>query len=90
MLIYLPLIRSDIVHVASVDSQFIHCPNEEHMTAVMRILNYLKSSPGKYLISRKYGHLKVKGYTDVGWGENVTDRRSTSRYFMFVVGNLVT
>lgn len=69
MLIYLSFTRSIIVYVASVDSQFNHCLSEEHMTAVVRILSYLKSGPSKYLIFRKYGHLKVKGYIDVGWLE---------------------
>ena len=38
----------------------------------------------------KNNHLKVEGYTDAGWLENVLDRKSTSSYFMFVGGNLVT
>ncbi|XP_070675774.1 secreted RxLR effector protein 161-like [Malus domestica] len=63
---------------------------EDHMAAVMRILSNLKGVPGKGLILRKHGHLEVKGYTDAGWAGNITDRRSTSGYFTFVGGNLVT
>jgi len=37
-----------------------------------------------------YNNLRVNGYTDVDWANNITDRRSTSSYFMFVGGNLVT
>ncbi|CAN6690727.1 unnamed protein product [Malus baccata var. baccata] len=60
------------------------------MAAVMRILSYLKGALGKGLIFIKYGHLEVKGYTDADWAGNITDRRSTSGYFTFVVGNLMT
>lgn len=37
----------------------------------------------------KNGHLEVDGYIDTNWVRNITDRRCTSRYFMFVGGNLV-
>ncbi|CAL2239860.1 unnamed protein product [Prunus armeniaca] len=30
------------------------------------------------------------GYTDADWAGSITDRRSTSGYFTFMVGNLVT
>ena len=60
------------------------------MAAVMRILSYLKGAPGKWLIFRKHGYMEIKGYTDVDWAGNITDRRVTSRYFTFVAGNLVT
>ncbi|CAL9021510.1 unnamed protein product, partial [Prunus brigantina] len=74
----------------SVVSQFMHSPSEDHMGAVMRILRYLKVTPGKGLMFCKYGHTDVEGYTDADWAGSVTDRRSTSGYFTFVGGNLVT
>ena len=39
---------------------------------------------------KKYGHMEVKGYADTYWTGNIIDGRSTSGYFTFVVGNLVT
>ncbi|CAL9014363.1 unnamed protein product, partial [Prunus brigantina] len=74
----------------SVVSQFMHSPSEDHMGAVTRILRYLKGAPGKGLMFSKYGHTDVEGYTDADWAGSATDRRSTSGYFMFVGGNLVT
>ena len=41
-LIYLSYTRSDIAFVVSVVSQFMQSSNEEHMRAVIRILQYLK------------------------------------------------
>ncbi|PRQ31062.1 putative RNA-directed DNA polymerase [Rosa chinensis] len=89
-LIYLSHTRPDLAYAVSVVSQFMHNPSEAHMGAVFRILRYLKSAPGKGLIFSKYSHLDVSGYTDADWAGNITDRRSTSGYFTFVGGNLVT
>ena len=67
----------------------MHCPSKDRMDAVMRILHYLKSSPGKGLMFSKNDHLNVDGYIDADWARNITDRKSTSGYFTFVGGNLV-
>ncbi|XP_050117549.1 uncharacterized mitochondrial protein AtMg00810-like [Malus sylvestris] len=89
-LIYLSHTRPDIAYAVSVVSQFMHSPSEAHMDAVTRILRYLKMAPGRGLIFSKNDHLNVEGYTDADWAGSITDRRSTSGYFMFVGGNLVT
>ena len=89
-LIYLSHTRPDIAHAVSVVSQFMHAPSEDHMSAVWRIIRYLKSAPGKGLLFAKNGHLEIEGYTDADWAGSVTDRRSTSGYLTFVGGNLVT
>ncbi|PRQ42417.1 putative RNA-directed DNA polymerase [Rosa chinensis] len=89
-LIYLSHTRPDVAYAVSVVSQFMHNPSERHMEAVVRILRYLKSAPGKGLMFSKYQHLDVSGYTDADWAGSITDRKSTSGYFTFVGGNLVT
>ncbi|RVX03526.1 Retrovirus-related Pol polyprotein from transposon RE1 [Vitis vinifera] len=89
-LIYLSHTRPDIAYAVSVVSQFMHCPSEEHMEAVIRILRYLKSSPRKGLMFSKNDHVRVDGYTDADWARNISDRKSTSGYFTFIGGNLVT
>ncbi|XP_048435486.1 uncharacterized mitochondrial protein AtMg00810-like [Pyrus x bretschneideri] len=77
-LIYLAHTRPNIAYALSVVSQFMHSPNVNHIAAVMHILAYLKSAPGKRSIVWET------------WAGHVTDRQSTSRYFTFVGGNLVT
>ena len=89
-LIYLSHTRPDIAYVASVVSQFMHSPGEEHMEPVYRILRYLKSAPGRGRLFSKMEDKNIKGYTDSNWAGNQMDRRSTSGYFTFVEGNLVT
>lgn len=93
-LLYISHTRPDIAYAVSVVRQFMHCPSEEHMKAVYRILKYLKMAPGKGLLFSKNHsvtkELEVVGYTDANWAGDKTDSRSTSGYFTFIGGNLVT
>ena len=89
-LIYLSHTRPGIAYAVSVVSQFMHSLGEEHMEAVYWILRYLKSAPRRGLLFLKREIQKIKGYADSDWARNQTDRKSTSGYFMFIEGNLVT
>ena len=61
------------------------------MNAVMRILRYLKSAPGKgILFTKNVDCQSVDVYSDADWAGAIDDRRSTSGYSTFVGGNLVT
>ena len=82
--------RPNIAYAVSVVSQFMHKASEEHMNAVYRILRYLKGAPGKGLLFSKNGTSDIEGYTDANWASDQSTRRSTSGYFTFVEGNLVT
>ncbi|XP_050160303.1 secreted RxLR effector protein 161-like [Malus sylvestris] len=89
-LMYLAHTRPDLAYALSVVSQYMHDPGKHRMNAVIRILRYLKGSPGKGILFKKNNHLRVEGYIDADWAGSVDDRRSTSGYFTFVGGNLVT
>ncbi|RVW96122.1 Retrovirus-related Pol polyprotein from transposon RE1 [Vitis vinifera] len=90
-LMYLAHTRPDLTYALSVVSQYMHNPGEQHMNAVMRILRYLKNAPGKgILFAKNVDHQSIEVYTDADWVGAVDDRRSTSGYFTFVGGNIVT
>jgi hypothetical protein len=89
-LIYLSHTRPDIAFAVSVVSQFMHDPKTHHMDAVVRIIRYLKGNPGRGLLYKSNGNLRVECYTDADWAGSLDDRRSTSGYCTFVGGNLVT
>ncbi|RVW62615.1 Retrovirus-related Pol polyprotein from transposon RE1 [Vitis vinifera] len=90
-LMYLAHTRPDLAYPLSVVSQYMHNPGEQHMNAVMRILRYLKNAPGKgILFTKNVNHQSIEVYTDADWAGAVDDRRSTSGYFTFVGGNLMT
>ncbi|CAN1338667.1 Retrovirus-related Pol polyprotein from transposon TNT 1-94 [Linum perenne] len=89
-LIYLSHTRPDITYAVGLVSQFMHEPTEEHWEAVLRILRYLKRTPGLGLMFRKHGSRNIELYTDASWASSITDRKSTSGYCSYVWGNLVT
>ena len=60
------------------------------MEAALRVVRYLKGSPGSGVLFKKYCHLEIKAYTDADSAGSPVDRRSTSGYFTLVGGNLVT
>ena len=53
-LIYLAHTRPDIAYAVGVVSQFMHNPQEDHMEAVMRIIRYLKGTPGRGIVLKKW------------------------------------
>ncbi|OIS98281.1 putative mitochondrial protein [Nicotiana attenuata] len=87
---YLTVTRPDISYRVSVVSQFMDSPCDSHWDAVVRILRYIKSVPGKGLLFEDRGHEQIVGYTDADWAGSPSDRRSTSGYCVLVGGNLVS
>uniref|UniRef100_A0A5B6ZV70 Integrase catalytic domain-containing protein n=1 Tax=Davidia involucrata TaxID=16924 RepID=A0A5B6ZV70_DAVIN len=89
-LIYLTITRPDISYAVSIVSQFMTSPRVPHLDAVIRILKYLKNAPGRGLLYRSSGHLRIEGYTDADWAGSPSDRKSTTGFCTFIGGNLVT
>ncbi|RVW76991.1 Retrovirus-related Pol polyprotein from transposon TNT 1-94 [Vitis vinifera] len=75
---YLTITRPDISFPVSVVSQFLQSPCDSHWDAVIRILRYIKSTPGQGVLYENRGHTQVVGYTDADWAGSPTDRHSTS------------
>lgn len=89
-LIYLSHTKPDTAFAVSVVSQFMHDLRERYLQVVNRIIQYLKSSPGKGLLFKKEKRLSMKVYTDADYARSIVDKRSTTGYCMFLGGNLVT
>ncbi|XP_070044109.1 retrovirus-related Pol polyprotein from transposon RE1 isoform X1 [Nicotiana tomentosiformis] len=87
---YLTVTRPDISYPVSVVSQFMNSPCDSHWDAVVRIIRYIKSAPGKGLLFEDRGHEQIIGYSDADWARSPSDRRSTSGYCVLVGGNLVS
>ena len=89
-LMYLAHTRPDLAYALLIVSQFMHNLGDQHMNAVMRILRYLKSAPGKgILFTKNVDYQSVDAHSDADWARAKDDRRSTSGYFPFVGGNLI-
>nr|CAN63917.1 hypothetical protein VITISV_019573 [Vitis vinifera] len=87
---YLTIIRPNISFPVSVVSQFLQSPYDSYWDAVIRILRYIKSTPGQDVLYKNRGHTQVVGYTDADWAGSPTDRRSTFGYCVFIRGNLIS
>lgn len=67
-LIYLSYTRPDISFVVGMVSRYMNQPTKNHREAVLRILQYLKQSPGKGLFFGKTTKRQVEIFTDADWG----------------------
>ncbi|RVW87825.1 Retrovirus-related Pol polyprotein from transposon RE1 [Vitis vinifera] len=57
---YLTITRPDISFPVSVVSQFLQSPCDSHWDAVIRILRYIKSTPGQGVLYKNRGHTQNK------------------------------
>jgi len=56
----------------------------------LRILAYVKSSLEKVLMYKKHEHIGIFGYSGSSYAGDKGDRKSTTRYSIFIGENLVT
>ena len=67
-LIYLTVTRPDIVYPIRTLSQFMHEPRVPHWDAAMRILRYIKGTPGQGLLFPANNNLDLRAFYDSDWG----------------------
>ena len=75
---YLTITRPDISFPMSVVSQFLQSPCDNHWDVVIRILQYIKGTPGQGMLYEDRGYTKIVGYTYADWANSPSDRHSTS------------
>ncbi|KAJ0683430.1 putative RNA-directed DNA polymerase [Helianthus annuus] len=87
-LIYLSITRPDISYAVQFLSQFMHAPQECHLQIALRLLKYLKQSPGKGILFRKDNDFVLRGFVDSDWAKCLMSRKSVTGYSIFL-GNAV-
>ena len=89
-LIYITVTKPDIIFTVGILSRFMHQPRETYWLAEIRVLTYIKSCLEKGLVYRKYGHVHISRYSDLGYVGDRENMKSTTGYYTFIGGNLVT
>ena len=84
--IYLTITRPDITYAVNILSQFMHAPRKPHWDAAFRTIKYLKGSPGLGLFFSSSNSFTLKAYCDANWANCPMTRRSTTCYYVFLIG----
>ncbi|CAL2261909.1 unnamed protein product [Prunus armeniaca] len=71
-------------------STFMHEPRKPHMEVALRILKYLKNTPGQGLFFPAQNDLRLRAYCDSNWGGCPTTRRSTTGCCVFLGNSLIS
>jgi hypothetical protein len=89
-LVYLTITRSDIVYAVHVVSQFVASPTTVHWAAVLRILRYLRGTVFQSLLLSSTSSLELRAYSDADHGSDPTDRKSVTRFCIFLGDSLIS
>ena len=87
---YLIVTRLDITHSVNVVSQYMSSPTIDHWATIEQILCYLKGAFGRGILYNNHGYNRLECFKDADWEGSKEDRKSTSGYYVFVRGNLVS
>ena len=87
---YLIVTHPDITYSLSVLSQYMSSPTFNHWEIVEHILCYLKEAPGRGILYKKYEHTKIEFFFYTDWARFKEYRKSTSGYYVFFGGNLIS
>ena len=68
--------RLHIYHVVGMASRYLSNPGQAHWKAIKRVLRYLKGTID-YSLYYQGNDLQLKGYTNVDWGRDLDERKST-------------
>jgi len=89
-LIYLGVTRPELSYAIHILSQFMSQPKEQHWTAALRVLCYLKSSPGQGIFLRANTLLVLTAWCDSDWSSCPVSRRSLTGWFIQLGGSPIS
>lgn len=81
-LVYLAVTRPDLAFAVHVLSQFLQRPREAHLASALRVVRYLKGSPGQGILLRSDNNLTISGWCDSDYATCPLTRRSVTGWFI--------
>jgi hypothetical protein len=87
---YLSLTRLDLGFAVNRLAQFMHKPSVMHWQHVKRLLRYVKQTIHFGLLLRRQSNPVLWGFSDVDWGGDLDDHKSTTAYIIFLGDNLIS
>jgi hypothetical protein len=87
---YWTFTRPNIAYAIQQVCLHMHDPRESHLTAMKRILRYLRGTPDYRLLLHRSRSTDLVVYTDADWAGCPDTRRSTSGYAVFLGDNLMS
>ncbi|KAF5454568.1 hypothetical protein F2P56_024223 [Juglans regia] len=87
-LLYLTLTRPDLAYSVQVLSQFLAKPTVSYHQAAVRVLKYLKATPGQGLFLLASSELQLKAFSNSDWAWCIDTRRNVTGFAVFL-GNLL-
>ncbi|GJT42561.1 uncharacterized mitochondrial protein-like protein [Tanacetum coccineum] len=68
----------------------MHAPLQSHLRIALRVIRYLKNSPGTGIQIYKDNNLKLSCFTDSDWAKCLRTRKSVSGFCVFLGRSLVS
>jgi len=81
--------RPDICFAIGLVSRYQSNPGFAHWQVVKRIFQYLRGT-SDLVLCYQGGDLKLRGYTDADWGDDLDESRSTSGYVFTLGGGAIS
>lgn len=89
-LIYLAVTRPDLAYCVHFLAQFMKEPREDHWTAAIRVVRYLKGNPGQGIFLRADGPFHLTGWCDSDYATCPLTRKSITGYFIQLGGSPIS
>lgn len=83
-LVYLLATRPDLTYAIHVLSQFMQSPRIDHWRCALRVVRYLKGTPGQGILLNASSDLKLHGWCDSDWAGCPLSRRSVSGWIVML------
>ena len=83
-LIYLAVTRPDLTYSVHILSQFMQEPCIEHWEAALKVVRYLKGTPGQGILLSADCDLTLQGWCDSDWAACPITRRSLTGWLVFL------